>query len=194
MSHIIRLAGINDSSAILDIYAPYITDTTISFETEVPAAGDFADRVKSIIKQYPFLLYVIDGNVVGYAYASRHKERAAYLYDVDVSIYILPEYHSRGIAGNLYGCLFDILKLLGYRNVYAGYTVPNDKSMRLHYKFDFSLVGTYHKAGYKFRKWHDVTWLEKTINEYDEIPAALKSIYDLPREELDKIFMMYLNE
>lgn len=191
MDHIIRLATISDSEAILKIYAPYIKNTAITFETEVPAVGEFSCRIETICKQYPYLIYEINHNVVGYAYASKHRERAAYAYDVDVSIYILPRYHGSGIAYKLYDCLFKMLKELGYYNAYAGYTVPNDKSMYFHQKFGFVPIGTHHKTGYKLGKWHDVTWLEKVINEHSNKPAMIKSIGELSNEYLNEIFLLY---
>lgn len=188
MNHFIRLATMSDGEAILKIYAPYIRDTAVTFETEVPAVSEFSYRIESICKQYPYLVYLIDNEIVGYAYASKHRERAAYIYDVDVSIYVLPKYHGSRAAYKLYDCLFKILKELGYYNAYAGYTVPNNKSMIFHQKFGFTFIGTYHKTGYKFGKWHDVAWLEKIINEHAEKPETLKSLSDLPDEYLNNFF------
>lgn len=191
MNHTIRLATTSDCEAILNIYAPYVRDTVISFETEVPAVNDFSRRIEAIIEHYPYLVYQVNGEIVGYAYASRHRERAAYCYDVDVSIYILPLYHGAGIAYKLYHCLFEILKTLGYYNVYAGYSSSNIKSMSFHQKCGFTIIGTYHKAGYKFGKWHDVTWLEKTINNHSDKPALIKSISELGDDYLNDIFLSY---
>jgi len=191
MNHIIRMATIVDSEAILNIYAPYVRDTTISFEIEVPTIVEFSRRITEITKQYPYLVSLIDNKVVGYAYASKHRERAAYLYDVDVSIYILSEYHSSGIAHKLYDCLFSLLNKLGYKNAYAAYTEPNIKSMKFHQKFGFELIGTHHKTGYKFEKWHDVTWLEKIISDHNDSPETIKLISDLPDEYLEDIFIQY---
>jgi phosphinothricin acetyltransferase len=191
MNHLIRLATVTDSKDILKVYAPYITDTAVSFETEVPTVSEFACRIESINKKYPYIVYQIEDKIVGYAYASKHRERAAYCFDVDVSIYVLPEYHGSGVAHKLYDCLFKILVKLGYYNAYAGYTVPNQKSMKFHQKFGFTLVGTYHKTGYKFGQWHDVTWLEKALNNHNNKPESLKSINDLPEEYLYDIFHSY---
>ncbi|MCL2775374.1 MAG: N-acetyltransferase family protein [Oscillospiraceae bacterium] len=187
MNHIIRMAAISDSEAILNIYAPYVRDTTISFETDVPDVIEISRRIAEITAQYPYLVYQIDGEIVGYAYASKHRPRDAYKYDVDVSIYVLEQYHGSGIAYKLYDCLFALLIKLGYDNAYAGITVPNDISRRFHEKFGFTLIGTHHKTGYKFGKWHDVVWLEKTINEHSDNPEPVKLISDLPNEQLEDI-------
>lgn len=156
MNHVIRLATATDSGEILNIYKPFIENTPITFEITVPSVTEFSYRIESIIHQYPYLVYEIDNTVVGYAYASRHRKREAYCYDVDVSLYVLHEYHGSGVAHKLYGCLFKLLDELGYINAYASITVPNEKSIKFHQKFGFTAIGTHHKTGYKLGQWHDV--------------------------------------
>jgi len=179
MNYAFRLADISDSEEILNIYAPYIRDTYISFETEVPSVSEFARRIETICRQYPFIVCLVEDKIIGYAYASKHRERAAYCYSVDVSIYVLPEYHGSGTAYKLYEYLFYILKELGYYSAYAAVVVPNDRSICFHQKFGFSVIGTFQKAGYKFGKWLDVIWLEKAIKSYDKAPGAVKSMNEL---------------
>ena len=181
-----RIAKTIDSERILKIYAPYIINTAISFETEVPSINEFTSRVGKIIEKYPFVVYEVDKNIVGYAYASQHRERSAYKYDVDVSIYLLTEYHGKGIACKLYDCLFKLLDKLGYINAYAAYTEPNIKSEKFHQKFGFKIIGTHNKTGYKFGQWHDVTWLQKMISEHNN-PKELLGINEIPLEEISKI-------
>ncbi len=173
MRHIIRSATPDDCEAILQIYAHYVLNTAVSFETEVPSADAFRLRIKGIVENYPYLLYLIDGEVVGYAYASRHAERAAYRYDVDVSVYISEMYHGAGIASALYDRLFSILIKQGFYNAYAIITLPNDKSTHFHRKFGFTDVGVYHKTGYKLGKWHDVIVMEKTIQAHTDSPGPI---------------------
>jgi len=180
----IRQATAADSAAILEIYAPYITGSAFTFETEVPPLAEFTERIEKIAQQYPFLVYETNGKIAGYCYASQHRPRAAYLYDVNVSIYISPEHHGKGIANKLYDCLFPLLARLGYKNVYADYTEPNEKSRKLHEKYGFTLIGTHHKTGYKLGKWHDVTWLEKAIGSHDADPQGVLSISEIPISEL----------
>ena len=163
----IRLAVLTDAMAILKIYAPFIANTSVSFETEVPTAVQFTEHVKSIIGKYPYLVYEADGKVVGYAYASRHRERAAYRFSADVSVYVDPGYHRRGIGKALYIKLFDLLKEKGIYTAYAGITLPNEASISLHKSFGFSEVGIYHNVGYKHGQWHNVIWLEKPLKEYN---------------------------
>ena len=184
MNHNIRLAKISDSENILKIYEPYVKNTVISFEIEIPTINDFSRRIYETTRKYPYIVYEIDKKIIGYAYASRHRERAAYTYNVDVSIYILPEFHGKGVADKLYNCLFGLLKELGYVNAYAAYTEPNIKSMKFHLKHGFTIIGTHHKTGYKFGQWHDSTWLEKTINEHSNNPKNILSINEISVEHL----------
>jgi phosphinothricin acetyltransferase len=134
----------------------------------VPALSDFTKRIESIIKNYPYLVCEADGNIVGYAYVSRHRERAAYKYSADVSIYVASAYHRQGIGKALYTKLFDLLKGQHIYTLYAGIVLPNESSIGLHKSFGFNEVGTFHNVGYKQGKWHDVIWLEKPIKNYDK--------------------------
>ena len=163
----IRFAVPGDAQEILSIYAPYVTDTCISFETEVPVVDQFTERISSTIAKYPYLVYCLDNRIVGYAYASRYRERAAYKYSADVSVYVAPEYHRHGIGKALYEKLFELLRAQSIYTIFAGITQPNEASMGLHLSLGFTEVGTYHNVGYKHGKWHDVTWLEKPLREYD---------------------------
>lgn len=172
----IRLATESDSTSILQIYAPYITDTVITFEYQVPTMTEFSDRIANIKRKYPWLVCEIKDNIVGYAYASRFREREAYSWSVDFSVYINPQYHRKNIGKALYFALFEILKLQGYYNIYAGVTIPNIKSESLHESFGFKAIGIYQNVGYKFGRWHDVKWYGLKINEHIQSPVKPKSI------------------
>lgn len=175
----IRLATERDSASILQIYAPYITDTVITFECQVPSLTAFSERMANIQRKYPWLVCEIDHQIAGYAYASCFHEREAYNWSVDFSVYIDPQYHRRNIGKALYLGLFEILKLQGYYNAYAIVVLPNIKSERLHESFGFKEIGIYQKAGYKFNSWHDVKWYGLTINEHIQSPAKPKSIHEV---------------
>lgn len=166
MDLLIRSATPADAADILEIYSPYIKNTVITFETEVPTVAEFAARIETIKSAYPYLVCEMDGKVVGYAYASKHRERAAYRYSVDVSIYINQEYHGKGIGKALYRSLFEALQAYEYYTAFASITLPNEKSMGLHKAFGFKEVGIYHNVGYKDGRWLDVIWLEKQLKEY----------------------------
>jgi phosphinothricin acetyltransferase len=168
---ILREATEVDAAAIAAIYAPYCDSTPISFEIVGPSADEFRSRIGKILPHYPWLVCETDGEIVGYAYASRHRERAAYRWGVDVAIYLSQAYHRRGIGRALYCSLFSMLALQGYYTAYAGITLPNTASVGLHQAVGFSPVGVYHGVGYKMGKWHDVIWLEKVIQPYAEHPS-----------------------
>ena len=154
----IRLATDDDSVPILEIYEPFIRDTIITFENEVPTITEFRKRISDIQKRYPWLVCEISGNIVGYAYASQFNDRAAYDWSTDFSIYINPEYQRKNIGKALYFCLSELLKLQGYCNAYAGVTLPNINSESLHQSFGFKSIGVYQNAGYKLGNWYDVKW------------------------------------
>ena len=189
MDHKIRLAQSSDAVAILRIYAPYVRDTAISFETEVPSIDAFAARMEAICGQYPYLVCETGGQIVGYAYASRHRERAAYRYDADLSVYLSPACQGRGLARWLYGCLYEILLKQGLANVYAGVTQPNQRSMAFHLKEGFAPIGVYRQTGWKFGKWHDVAWLGKTLRDLSRFaPGDVLPVGELSESWLEELF------
>jgi phosphinothricin acetyltransferase len=157
------LATADDASTIAEIYAPSVTDSVTSFEVSAPDEREMAFRILRILAQYPWLVCESGGEVIGYAYASAHRDRAAYRWSVDVSAYISAKVHRRGVGTALYSALFEILVLQRYRNAYAGITLPNTASEGMHSRAGFSLVGVYHHVGYKFGAWHDVGWFERSL-------------------------------
>lgn len=175
----IRLATESDSSSILEIYAPFIKNTVITFEYEVPTMSEFSTRMTNIQKKYPWIICEVNDSIVGYAYASQFNERAAYNWSVDFSIYIKPEYHRKKIGKALYYALSQLIKLQGYCNAYAGVTLPNIKSESLHESFGFKPVGVYHNVGYKFGNWYDVKWFELKIQEHFKAPIIPKNINEI---------------
>jgi phosphinothricin acetyltransferase len=160
---IIRLATADDAEAIAAIYRPAVTDKPTSFELEPPDGAEMARRVEKTLARTPWLVYDDDGAVLGYAYASAHRERAAYQWSVDVSAYVRDDAQRRGVARALYTSLFDVLALQGFRNAYAGVTLPNDASVGFHRAMGFTPVGVYRGVGYKLGAWHDVAWFERPL-------------------------------
>lgn len=183
----IRLATPADAEGILTIYAPYIENTSFTFETEVPTIKDFAERINSYLINWPWLVCEIDGIIAGYAYATRHRERTAYQWCTESSVYIHDNFQRSGIARALYTALFDILKIQGFRNVYAVINLPNDKSVSFHENLGFIHFATYEKVGYKLGKWKNVGWWKLSINDYADEPAA-----PVKYSELDKHFLQSL--
>lgn len=163
-----------DAEAILNIYAGYVSGTTVSFEVEVPSVEEFKSRMEQIQAQFPWLVCEIDGVVAGYAYASKHAQRAAYRWSADLSVYISEKYHRRHIADALYEALFAILRAQGYYTVYAGVSTPNPKSEAFHLAKGFTVVGVYPNVGYKLGKWCTLTWYGLPLREYGEMPQEPK--------------------
>jgi len=175
----IRLATSNDSPALARIYRPAVVERPTSFELEPPDAAEMARRVEKIARHLPWLVYERDGSVIGYAYASQHRERAAYQWSVDVSAYVSAEVHRGGIGRALYTALFEILVTQGFRNAYAGITLPNSASEGFHHAMGFTDVGVYHHVGYKLGRWHDVLWLERALQpvvDNPPLPVPLASV------------------
>ncbi|HOA84999.1 MAG TPA: N-acetyltransferase family protein [Bacillota bacterium] len=163
----IRPASPDDAGAVLAIYAPFVTDTCISFETEVPALDAFRQRMRGIMAEYPYYVCEYEGKIVGYAYASKYSERRAYRYSADLTIYISPEHHGRGVGRLLYERLCADLRERGIYTVYACVTAENTTSLKFHTALGFVECGRFHNIGYKHGRWLDVVWLEKPVREYD---------------------------
>lgn len=184
----IRLATANDAAGILGIYGPYILNTSYTFETELPSLDSFAHRIHTYLLDFPWLVCEIDGMIAGYAYGGKHRERKAYQWCVESSIYIHDNFQKRGVGKALYTALLDILKKQGFRNVYAVINLPNDKSVKFHENCGFTHFATYEKVGYKLGKWKNVGWWQININEYiDEPPAPIK-FSEMKKDFLSEIF------
>lgn len=189
--NVIRLVNEADAEQILSIYAPYIRDTVITFEYDIPTNDEFRNRIKEISTDYPYIVCLSDEKIVGYAYAHRHKERAAYQWNAELSVYIDESHKRCGIGKTLYGVLIEILKLQNVHNIYGGVTFPNEGSERLHEYFGFKKLGVYHSTGYKCNAWHDVMLFEKTIADYSRNPKPFVSIKEVDIDIIDKILDNY---
>jgi phosphinothricin acetyltransferase len=163
VSTLIRLATADDGPALAEIYAPAVVGRVISFELEPPDGSEMARRVARITTRTPWLVCAHDGAVVGYAYAGAHRDRPAYQWSVEVSAYVHERAHRAGVARALYTSLFAALVVQGFRNAYAGITLPNAASVGLHEAMGFAPVGVYRGVGYKLGAWHDVVWLERAL-------------------------------
>ena len=172
----LRLAEARDASACLAIYAPAVLERSTSFEYNVPTVEEMARRIAAALPAYPWLVAVRKGEVIGYAYASRHKDRDAYGWSVDVSAYIRGDFHRQGIGRGLYTALFKLLALQGYRRAWAGVTLPNPGSVGLHEAMGFRKVGVYEKVGWKFGRWHDVAWFGRSLGSQDGEPPQPLSV------------------
>lgn len=182
----LRMANLDDAEEILKIYAPYVRDTIITFEYEVPTIAEFRGRIKNTLENYPYIVCLINNKIIGYAYAGKHKERAAYMWNAELSVYLDKEYTKHGIGKILYKALLDILKIQNIQNVYGVVTSNNISSEKFHEYFGFNKLGIFKKTGYKFNKWHDVTWYEKNIGGYGK-PKDFISIKEINSKNIEEI-------
>jgi len=166
-----------DSAAILEVYAPYIEKTAITFETEVPPLERFAERVSGIAKEFPYLLLEVDGELAGYAYAHRQAERAAFGWNAELSIYLKESFTGMGLGRSLYGLLEELLAMQGYVNFYGVITGSNAGSIAMHEKMGYTVLGRHVHTGWKFEKWHDTVWLHKRVR--DGSPDAIAPVHAL---------------
>ena len=174
----IRLATPADAGQIVGIYAPIVRDTAISFEAEPPDEAAMAARIAAALEVAPWLCCVEpDGRgaerLLGYAYATRHRDRAAYAWCADVSVYVRDGLRRGGIGRALYGALLPMLVRQGFRAAHAGIALPNAGSVGLHEACGFRLVGVYPKVGWKLGAWHDVGWWQAELGDRTGPPPPL---------------------
>jgi L-amino acid N-acyltransferase YncA len=161
-----------DAARVAEIYRPAVEGNFISFEESAPTAAVMADRMRKVLVRMPWLTAEDElGTVVGYAYASPHRERAAYRWSVDISVYVDPGWHRRGIGRLLYDDLLERLRGQGFVNVYAGVTLPNPASVALHEAIGMRRIGVYERVGYKLGEWRDVAWFGMRLIEPTDPPA-----------------------
>jgi len=180
---IIRPASARDAETIAAIYAPVVTRTAVSFEVEPPTVDEMQGRIAATGERLPWLVCESAGSVIGYAYACPHRVRPAYRWSVEVSVYVHEDRRRRGVGRGLYTSLFAILGLQGYRNAYAGITLPNPPSVVLHELLGFEPVGVYHEIGYKLGSWHDVGWWHLALGERGlppEEPLIMAAVREAP--------------
>jgi phosphinothricin acetyltransferase len=156
MSIELRVARPDDAEEIQAIYAPIVQNTSISFEEVTPTVEDMRQRILTTLKTYPFLVATREGRVIGYAYASQHRARAAYRWAVDVTVYIAQSDRRTGAGRSLYAALLPILTRQGFRSAYAGISLPNAESVGLHERVGFKPIGIFSEVGFKLGEWHDV--------------------------------------
>ena len=144
----VRNVTLNDAQALVDIYSYYVLNTTITFEYDTPSINEFTQRIQKITQKYPYLVATLNDEIVGYAYATSYKERAAYDWSVEITVYVKNDKHGLGVGKQLYTHLEQALK---------------EKSIDFHTKFGFEKVGYFPKVGYKFNEWRDIVWMQKVI-------------------------------
>jgi L-amino acid N-acyltransferase YncA len=168
----IRLITPADAEAALEVYAPYVRNTGISFEYDVPTVAEFEKKIEKITSQYPWLVCECDSVIAGYAYGSTHRDRTGYQWSPEVTVYLDERFHRRGIASALYTALFKMLKMQGYYNLFAGVLVTNTKSVEFHRAMGFEDIGLFKNIGYKLGEWHTNLWLQHQLQEPIPNPAT----------------------
>lgn len=162
---LIRTAAEADAPALLAIYAPFVAHTAVSFELEPPTVEQFAARIAKSLAGWTWLVAEVDGACAGYAYGTRHRERAAYNRTVETAIYVDDRFQGRGVGTALYTELMARLRALGFHLAVAGITLPNEASVALHERLGFERIGIYREIGFKFGVWHDSLWLQRGLEQ-----------------------------
>lgn len=168
-----------DAAQVAEIYRPVVAGTAISFELEPPSPTEMEERLRAVLAHAPWLVCEEGGALAGYAYASRHRDRAAYRWCVDASVYVREGQRRGGVGRALYGSLFALLRLQGFCAAHAGVTLPNPASVGLHESFGFLPVGVYRKVGFKSGAWHDVGWWQLELRERRGEPPPVLSMEEL---------------
>lgn len=184
MNPTIRLAERKDVSGILEIYAPFILNTAVTFEEEVPAEKSFWERIQEIMTELPFLVCEIDSRIAGYAYASAYRSRASYRWTKEVSVYIHPDFQRKRIAQALYISLNEMVRYQGIADLLAIITLPNESSVAFHEHLGYSKCGEFKNVGYKLNQWQTVGWFDLFLQEKNWTPKdrilRLNEIAGLP--------------
>lgn len=175
----IRLITPADAKEALDVYAPYVLTTANTFEYVVPSETDFLNKIEKITAQYPWLVCTHNGKVIGYAYGSTHRDREAYQWSPEATVYIAEDHHRKGIATVLYNALFKILRMQGYINIYAGVLMTNEESVGFHRAMGFHDIGIYRNIGYKLGEWRSNLWLELHLQDHKINPPVPLSVHKL---------------
>lgn len=170
MAPIIRLAEKRDISGILEIYSPFILETSVTFEETVPTEDSFWERMQGIMAELPYLVCEIDGRIAGYAYASGYRSRASYRWSKEVSVYIHPEFQRRRVAHALYTSMNEMVRYQGVADLLAIITMPNEASVSFHEHFGYVKCGEFSKVGYKLNQWQNVGWFELFLQDENEPP------------------------
>lgn len=182
----VRFANEEDAAALLELYAQYI-DTPITFEYALPSVDEFASRIREITAVYPYLVCEESDRIIGYAYAHRQRERAAYGWNAELTVYLDRDWVSEGIGTMLYSMVMEILVLQKVKTAYAYVALPNRKSEGLHERLGFLRAGVERNAGYKCGSWHGLACFERALAPYDADPAPVIPVGALPKESLDAI-------
>lgn len=182
-----RMARVQDAAPLLAIYGYYVENTVISFETQTPPLAEFEKRIQDICLNYPYLVCEQNERIVGYAYANRHKERAAYQWNAELSAYLHQDYTGAGIGKALCKALIALSELQNLRNLYGVVATPNPASEKMQLKLGFKKEGLMEKTGFKLGTWHDIATYHKRIGGNDAPPAPFVPAPALDPEKVAEI-------
>ena len=185
----VRLATAGDAGGILEIYAPHVLHDACTFETRVPAVAEIEARIAKCLQKFPWLVCEINSRIAGYVYASSHREREAYQWTCESSVYVHKDFNGKGIGTALYKALFQLLKMQGLVNVYAGITLPNKASVKLHESCGFQLFAQYDNIGYKLGAWHKVGWWKLQLREHELKPSPPLPFPELASSLLSELLL-----
>ena len=188
---LLRFVNRVDAPTLNRIYEHYVTGTTVTFETIPPSDQEFRERIECISRDFPYLVCEIHGDVMGYAYAHRCFERAAYAWCVETSVYLKPEARRLGLGRRLFGALIDILNIMNYKTLYAVIVSENVDSCVFHERMGFKRFSVFRNAGWKLGRWLDVSWYELQFGNFDTPPLALRPISTIPPNVLNDIIQKY---
>ncbi len=193
----IRVAVRQDAGELLQIYAPYVERTAITFECQVPSEKEFENRISAVTEKYPYLVAERNGKISGYAYAGPFHERTAYGWAAETAIYIRQDMRGMGIGRGLYEALEKILIFQNIKNLNACITYAENEdeyvtraSVDFHQHLGYRLVGRFRQCGYKFNRWYDVVWMEKHIGLHEKNPPAIKNFKNV-REEIKERYLFH---
>lgn len=171
MEFSIRPVAPGDAAPIAEIYRPYVEGTAVSFEEAPPTPEEMAERIEKTLATHPWFVAIVDGSVVGYAYAGFHRPRPAYRWSAEVTVYLNKDFQGRGIGRALYEALFLELSERGFVRAFAGIALPNPGSVALHESMGFAPIGIFPGIGYKLGRWHDVAWYWRALRDTEEPPT-----------------------
>ena len=180
----IQMASESDAETLLALYRPYVETTAITFEYEVPSPAEFRARIRQTLTRFPYLKAVCGSEILGYAYASPFKNRAAYDWAVETSIYVKHGAHGRGVGAALYHTLEEILKRQNITNLNACIVYPHPESIGFHERLGYRTVAHFTKCGYKLGAWRDMVWMEKLLTPHPEKPQPIVPITELDVSDL----------
>lgn len=190
----LRTARPDDAEELLKIYAPYVENTAITSEYEVPSVAEFRARIENTLKKYPYIVAERGGELLGYAYTGPFKSRAAYNWAAETSIYVKEGQKGLGLGRKLYEAIETISRMQNILNLNACIVYPKvddeyltKNSAKFHEHLGFKYVGEFHDCAYKFGRWYNMIWMEKSIGEHMAVPATVVAFCDLDKRDIEKI-------